>query len=74
MDGRLVSLHQLARVSGGTESLRQRTARLDIAEFGPDKTHLTVSGEQVRFRLLLAGFDPTDFRLEGAKDTLVARG
>ncbi len=71
VDDTLVSIGQVSRLSGGSESLRRRVAKLDIAEFKLDEVHVTVAAEQVRFRLLLAGIDPASFRLEGAKRTIV---
>ena len=71
IDDTLVSLGQMSRISGGTEALRKRIAKLDIAEFKLDAAHVVVSSEQVRFRLLLAGIEANRFRLEGAKRTII---
>src|SRR5207244_1811948 len=71
VDDVLVTLEQIAKLSGGPESVRQRLAKLDIAEFKLGAAHMTVLSDQVRFRLLLAGLEASAFRLQGARRTNV---
>jgi hypothetical protein len=70
-DDALISLGQVAELSGGPDSLRIRLKKLDITEFKLDAAHVAVSQEQVRFRLLLAGIDASRFRLLGARRTII---
>jgi hypothetical protein len=71
LDDTVVYLDQIAKLSGGPISLRQRIARLDVAEFKLHTERTTVSGDQVKFRLLLAGIGAAQFRVSGAQRTLV---
>lgn len=72
VDDTVVYLDQIARLSGGPVALRQRLARLDIAEFKLAAQQIAVPRDQVKFRLLLAGINPSQFLIVGAKQTLVA--
>jgi flagella basal body P-ring formation protein FlgA len=71
IDDSLIALDQVARLSGGSDSVRKRLTKLDIAEFKLGTDHMTVLGDQVRFRLLLAGLDASAFHLQGARRTIV---
>jgi flagellar basal body P-ring formation protein FlgA len=71
VDDSLVTLAQIAKLSGGTETARRRLGYLDITEFKLGCAHMTVLSEQVRFRLLLAGMTETQFRLSGAQRTII---
>jgi flagellar basal body P-ring formation protein FlgA len=71
VDDSLVTLAQIAKLSGGTETTRRRLGNLDIAEFKLGSAHMAVLSEQVRFRLLLSGMAETQFRLSGAHRTIV---
>jgi len=67
----IVQLDQIARISGGSAILRQRIAKLDVAELRLGADRVAVSSEQVHFRLLLANIDASRFRISGAKRTVV---
>lgn len=71
VDDGLVYLDQIAKLSGGTPELRRRIAKLDIAELKLFAERTTVPANQVKFRLLLAGIESKQFRLTGAKQTIV---
>jgi flagella basal body P-ring formation protein FlgA len=71
IDDTLITLDHIAKLSGGPDTLRQRLAKLDIAEFKLGADHMVVLSDQVRFRLLLAGVAPASFRLQGARRTNV---
>jgi hypothetical protein len=71
IDDSLIALDQIAKLSRGSDSVRKRLAKLDIAEFKLGTDHMVVLGDQVRFRLLLAGLDASAFRLQGARRTIV---
>src|SRR5262245_4152512 len=71
VDDTVIYLDQIAKLSGGPMNLRQRLARMDVAEFKIGAEQTAVTADLVRFRILLAGVDATQFRLTGAKRTLV---
>jgi len=62
--GRTVRLGDVARLDGGTDLLRDRLARLDVADLPPGGT-TTVKRGQVEFRLRLADVPPSLVRLTG---------
>jgi hypothetical protein len=67
VDASTVTLDQIAKITGSTLDLRRKIAKLDVAEFKLLAHRLTISEEQVKFRLLLAGMNTAQFRLSGAK-------
>jgi flagellar basal body P-ring formation protein FlgA len=71
VDETVVYLDQIARLEGGSAGLRQKLARLDVAEFKFGVEQLPISADQVRFRLLLAGVQANQFRLTGATRVVV---
>jgi hypothetical protein len=71
IDDSVIYLDQIAKLSGGPITLRQRLARLDVAEFKLDAERTAVSSDQVRFRLLLAGIGAAQFQFSGVKRTIV---
>ena len=71
VDDCMVTLEQIAKLSGGPEYLRKRLGKLDVTEFRLGAAYTTVLAEQVRFRLLLAGVEAAQIDLRGAKRTLV---
>jgi flagellar basal body P-ring formation protein FlgA len=71
IDDSLVTLEQIAKLTGGPDYLRRRLARLDVADFKIGAAFATVSADQVHFRLLLAGIDEAQIGVRGADRTLV---
>jgi flagella basal body P-ring formation protein FlgA len=71
VDDSVVTLEQIAKLSGGPDTVRKRLAKLDVAEFRLGAAHATVLSEQVGFRLLLAGMSQAEFRLTGAARALL---
>ncbi len=71
IDDSLVQLDQIAKLTGGTAEMRRRIAKLDVAELKLSAERTTVTADQVRFRLLLAGLESSQVRLTGFKQTLV---
>lgn len=71
VDDGIVCLDQIARLSGGMPETRRRIAKLDVAELRLFAEGTTVSANQVKFRLLLAGLDASAFKMAGAKQTIV---
>jgi flagellar basal body P-ring formation protein FlgA len=71
VDDTIVTLDQIAKLSGGSPALRKRLGKLDIADFPASASHRIVASDQVRFRLLLADIEVAEFRLSGAKRTTI---
>jgi flagella basal body P-ring formation protein FlgA len=71
VDDTIVTLDQIARLTGGTEALRKRLGKLDITDFPANATSRIVTGDLVRFRLLLAGLEASEFRLGGGSRTTI---
>ncbi len=70
----LVTVGDVADLSGGSPELRQHIAGIDLDTFsprGPDS--LRITREQVVFRLRLAGVTPGTFKLAGAAAVRVTR-
>ena len=55
--------------AGAGFALRQRLARLDVAEFKLAADRTVVSRDQVKFRLMLAGINESQFYLSGSTRT-----
>jgi flagellar basal body P-ring formation protein FlgA len=62
----LVTVADVAVVSGGDEVTRARVAGLDVAEIKSRDSATTVGKRTVEYRLLLAGFDAKVVRVSGA--------
>ncbi|HWY86100.1 MAG TPA: flagellar basal body P-ring formation chaperone FlgA [Gemmataceae bacterium] len=71
IDDSMVTLGQIAKLSGGPDTLRKWLGKLDVAEFKLGVAHGMVLCEQVRFRLLLSGLEEGHFQLSGAKRTVI---
>src|SRR5437588_850639 len=71
VDDTLITLDQVAKLRGGSELLRRRLEKLDVAEFKLSEAHHAITAEQVRFRIMIAGIETNRFRLEGAKRTFI---
>ncbi len=67
---RVVRLQEIAEISTSNFRQGQTLSALDIDEFPIDQQSLEVSAEQIRFRLLLAGWKDTEFRLLGERTLL----
>jgi flagella basal body P-ring formation protein FlgA len=63
----IVTVGDVARLSGGDAASRERIAALDLADLPARGAGLTVSRRAVEYRLRLAGFDPPDFQVVGAE-------
>jgi flagella basal body P-ring formation protein FlgA len=71
LDDTVIFVDQIAKLSGGPIALRQRIARLDVAEFKLGANKTAIPNDQVKFRLMLAGFNESQFRITGARNTIV---
>src|SRR5262245_60699578 len=72
LDDTVIYLDQIAKLSGGPTALRQKLARMDVAEFKLNVNDVAVPAELVRFRILIAGVESAQFRLSGAKQAVVS--
>lgn len=71
-DGPLVRIGHVAQLDGGDANVREAIARLDLADF-LGKDSMTLSRDQVKFRLLIAGQDSRSFQVVGAPQCSVRR-
>jgi flagella basal body P-ring formation protein FlgA len=71
VDDTIVTLDQIAKLSGGSPALRRRLGKLDVTDFPLSAGHRIVASEQVRFRLFLADMEASEFRISGAKRTTI---
>lgn len=70
----LVRIGDVAELRGGNAAQRARAAALDLAELEAWRRELTISQEQVYFRLHLGGLGKSQIRFTGAAATVVSRG
>jgi flagella basal body P-ring formation protein FlgA len=64
---RLVTVGDVADISGGTADLRSQASALDLLELSTDHALEEVAAARVTARLLIAGFAPDEFQVEGAE-------
>jgi len=67
----LVTVGDIATVSGGDAAARARVARIDLAELKSRDLNTAVGQKSVEYRLLLAGFEAAAVRVTGAERTTV---
>ena len=67
---RVVRLQEIAEILTSNFRQRQTLSVLDIDDFPANQQSMEVSAEQVRFRLLLAGWKDTEFRILGERTLL----
>lgn len=66
----VVTIADVAQISGGSEPARLKIGRLDLAEFGTS-TNVSIKQKHVAFRLQLGDFPSKLFRIEGEEETFV---
>lgn len=67
-----VKVGDLALMEGGSPKLRDAMENLELDRFSSsERRSITFTKSQLKFRLLLAGFPQSGFRLEGAKRVVV---
>src|SRR4051794_21623686 len=71
VDGTIVTLDQIAKLTGGTEAQRRRLGKLVVIDSPASASSRVVTSDLVRFRLLLADLDASEFRLSGARRTTI---
>lgn len=69
----VLRIADLAELSGGSESLRQRIAALDVEDAPAAGESLDVTSPQIEFRLRLAGIDPRLVTIRGSTVRASAR-
>ncbi len=67
----VVTVGDVALVSGGDADTRARVARIDLAELKARDPGVTVGRRAVEYRLVLAGFEPAAVRVTGAERATV---
>ncbi len=67
----IVTIGDIARVSGGDAAARDRVARLDVAELKPRDPSAGVTRGVLEFRIQLAGIDPAGVVMTGADRVVV---
>ena len=67
----VVTVGDVALVSGGDADTRARVARIDLAELKAREPGVTVGRRSVEYRLVLAGFEPAAVRVTGAERATV---
>ena len=67
----VVTVGDVALVSGGDADTRARVARIDLAELKAREPGVTVGRRAVEYRLVLAGFEPAAVRVTGAERATV---
>jgi len=70
----LLTLGDVAKLSGGDSATRERIERLDVANSSTAGNTATVSKKRVCLRLLLAGYSLTDFTVTGPDEISILSG
>ncbi|MGH7225854.1 MAG: hypothetical protein ACRELF_21760, partial [Gemmataceae bacterium] len=73
VSGSQVTIGDVADLQGIKKSQRQRIAGLDLTELPLSSQPILVSQQQIGFRLQLAGFAVTAYRLQGPRYVRVSR-
>jgi flagella basal body P-ring formation protein FlgA len=61
-----VAIKDVAVCEGGNAALRTKISRLDLADLPPEGETISITQEQIYFRICLSGIDPKLFRIRGA--------
>lgn len=69
----VVTVSDVARVSGGDATMRERVARLDLLELKPRELKSSVSRRVIEYRLALAGIDADAVQFAGADRVAIER-
>ncbi len=64
-----IAVKDVAEITGGTSSLRQQVGDLDLDEFTDLQRPLLINSRTIRYRIILAGIDESQFRLSGSAKT-----
>ena len=74
VNGTQAVVQDVASLEGGTLLVRQRIGALDLVDIPANTGEVTVSCRQITFRLLLAGFQAHQFRVEGPASIRISWG
>jgi flagella basal body P-ring formation protein FlgA len=66
-----VTIGDVAVLKGGSDELRERMMRVDLADVPPAGQTLSIKSRQVEFRLILADFPANSFRITGGAEVIV---
>ena len=70
--GQTVNISDIADVTGGPPTIRERIAGLDLLETPKTTNQLTIKRDVVYYRILLAGIDSSYIRMEGPDEISIA--
>jgi flagella basal body P-ring formation protein FlgA len=68
----VVTIGDIAVLSGGDAVIRERIAHLDVADLKPREQTLSITRRVVEYRLLLAGIDPSSLQITGDDSLTIA--
>lgn len=71
VQSRVVTIADVADITGGGEAMREKIGRLDLAEFGT-ATNVSIRQRHLLFRMRLADIPSKLFRVGGADEVIVA--
>jgi flagella basal body P-ring formation protein FlgA len=63
----IVTIGDVAQISGGEAAIRDRIAHLDLADLKPREQNLTITRRAVEYRLRIAGIDAAGVQVIGAE-------
>jgi hypothetical protein len=73
VSGKLVKIGDVARIDGGSPSLRDAFAKLDVGEWMGPADRMVVSRNDVKYRLLIRGFEERTFVIGGPPRCIVGK-
>ncbi len=68
----VVTIGEVALISGGDTTTRERIGRVDLAELKARESSVSVGRKSVEYRLILAGFDANRVRVTGAERSTIS--
>jgi flagellar basal body P-ring formation protein FlgA len=68
----LVTIGDLARVSGGDAAIREQIERLDVADLKSREQNVSITRRVIEYRLRLAGLDSPQVQIVGADRTTIS--
>jgi hypothetical protein len=74
VQGTQATVRDVALLEGGSLALRQRIGALDLIDTPADAAEAVVSRAQIVYRLLLAGLESHQFRVDGPASVRIGRG
>ena len=65
-----IHIKDIAEIKNGTLQLREKLGNLDLDEFTAKGTPVEISGRLIHYRILVAGFDESKFKVTGNRITV----